>query len=65
MYYNDSATVSLLILITSLSAARSKMVGQVFLVLAGACQFGHGVGGFATNSINSVLLVNFLRLVCT
>ena len=25
------------------------MVGRVFLVLTGACQFGHGVGGFATN----------------
>ena len=25
----------------------------VFLVLTGACQFGHGVGGFATNFIHS------------
>ena len=25
------------------------MVGRVFLVLTGACQFGHGVGGFTTN----------------
>ena len=35
------------------STARSMMVGRVFLVLAGACQFGHGVGGFTTNSIHS------------
>jgi len=28
------------------STARSMMVGQFFLVLlTGACQFGHGVGG--------------------
>ena len=26
------------------------MVGRVFLVLTGACQFGHGVGGFTNNS---------------
>ena len=32
------------------STARSMMVGRVFLVLTGACQFGHGVGGFTTNS---------------
>ena len=30
------------------------MVGRVFLVLTGACQFGHGVGGFATKSIHSL-----------
>ena len=29
------------------------MVGRIFLVLTGACQFGHGVGGFTTNSIHS------------
>ena len=28
------------------------MVGRTFLVLAGAFQFGHGVGGFATNFIH-------------
>ena len=32
---------------------RSMMVGWVFLVLTGACQFGHGVGGFTTNFIHS------------
>ena len=31
------------------------MVGRVFLVLTGACQFGHGVGGFTTNFIHSLL----------
>ena len=35
------------------STARSMMVGRVFLVLTGACQFGHGVGGFTTNFIHS------------
>ena len=30
------------------------MVGRVFLVLTGACQFGHGVGGFTTNFIHSI-----------
>ena len=35
------------------STARSMMAGWVFLVLTGACQFGHGVGGFTTNSIHS------------
>ena len=35
-------------------AARSMvMVGQFFLVLTGACQFGHGLGGFTTNLIHS------------
>ena len=29
------------------------MAGQLFLVLTGACQFGHGAGGFATNLIHS------------
>ena len=29
------------------------MIGRVFLVLTGACQFGHGVGGFTTNFIHS------------
>jgi len=29
------------------------MVGRVFLVLTGACQFGHGLGGFTTNFIHS------------
>ena len=29
------------------------MVGRVFLVLTGACQSGHGVGGFTTNFIHS------------
>ena len=33
------------------STARFMMVGWVFLVLIGACQFGHGVGGFTTNFI--------------
>ena len=28
------------------STARSMMAGWVFLVLTGACQFGHGVDGF-------------------
>ena len=37
------------------STARSMMVGRVFLVLTGACQFGHGVGGFTTNFIHSSL----------
>ena len=36
------------------STARSMMVGRVFLVLTGACQFGHGVGGFTTNFIHSL-----------
>ena len=36
------------------STARSMMFGRVFLVLTGACQFGHGVGGVAINSIHSV-----------
>ena len=35
------------------STASSMMVGRVFLVLTGACQFGHGVGGFTTNFIHS------------
>ena len=35
------------------STARSTMAGQFFLVLTGACQFGHGVGGFTTNFIHS------------
>ena len=35
------------------STARSMMVGRVFLVLTGACQFGHGVGGFTSNFIHS------------
>ena len=30
---------------------------RVFLVLTGACQFGHGVGGFTTNFIHSPPLV--------
>jgi len=30
------------------------MVGRVFLVLTGACQFIHGAGGFATNLIHSI-----------
>ena len=30
------------------------MAGRAFLVLTGACQFGHGVGGFATNFIHSL-----------
>ena len=34
------------------STARSMMVGRFFLVLAGACQFGHGPGGFAANFIH-------------
>ena len=29
------------------------MAGRVFLVLTGAYQFGHGVGGFTTNFIYS------------
>ena len=28
------------------------MVGRAFLVLTGACQFGHGVGGFTTNFVH-------------
>ena len=35
------------------STARSMMIGRVFLVPAGACQFGHGVGGFTTHFIHS------------
>ena len=35
------------------STARSMMAGRAFLVLTGACQFDHGVGGFATNFIHS------------
>ena len=31
------------------------MVGRVFLVLTGACQFGHGAGGFTTNFIHSAI----------
>ena len=31
------------------------MAGRVFLVLTGACQFGHGVGGFTTNFIHSYI----------
>ena len=34
------------------STARSMMAGRAFLVLAGACQFGHGVGGFTANLIH-------------
>ena len=33
--------------------ARSMMAGWVFLILTGACQFGHDVGGFTTNFIHS------------
>ena len=40
------------------STARSMMVGRVFLVLTGACQFGHGLGGFTTNFIHSALTEN-------
>ena len=29
------------------------MAGQYFLVLTGACQFGHGAGGLTTNFIHS------------
>ena len=32
------------------------MVGWVFLVLTGACQFGHGVGGFTADFIYSEAL---------
>ena len=39
------------------STARSMMVGRVFLVLTGACQFGDGVGGFTTNFIHSCSLL--------
>ena len=37
---------------------------QVFLVLTGACQFGHGVGGFTTNFIHSQrpLALNILHM---
>ena len=28
---------------------RSMIIGKFFPVLTGACQFGHGVGGFTTN----------------
>ena len=31
------------------------MAGRVFLVLTGACQFGHGVGGFTTNFFHSYI----------
>ena len=41
------------------STAPSMMVGRVFLVLTGACQFGHGVGGFTTNSIHSCPPLSF------
>ena len=40
--------------------ARSMMVGQ-FLMLAGACQFGHGVGGFMINAIHSPAVVLALK----
>ena len=30
------------------------MVGRFFLVLAGACQFGNGVGGFANEFIHAI-----------
>ena len=43
------------------STARSMMVGWVFLVLAGACQCGRGVGGFATNFIHSAPLKKLRR----
>ena len=32
---------------------RPMMAGRAFLVLTGACQFGHGLGGFTTNFIHS------------
>ena len=32
---------------------RSMMAGRVFLVMTGACQFGHGSGGFTTNFVHS------------
>ena len=35
------------------STARSMMAGWFFLVIAGSCQFGHGLGGFTTNLIHS------------
>ena len=38
--------------------ARSIMAGRIFLVLTGACQFGHGVGGFTTNFIHSEMTRN-------
>ena len=42
------------------STARSMMVGRAFLVLVltGACQFGHGVGGLTTNFIHSGVRLN-------
>ena len=33
------------------------MVGQFSLVLTGACQFGHGLGGFTTDFIHSFKLL--------
>ena len=30
------------------------IAGRVFLVLTGAFKFGHGLGGFTTNSIHSL-----------
>ena len=41
------------------STVHSMMVGQFLLVLTGACQFGHGLGGFTTNFIRS-LCRNFM-----
>ena len=34
-------------------ALTTKLLGSVFLVLTGACQFGHGSGEFTTNFIHS------------
>ena len=42
--------------LSKLPTARSMMAGQFPLVLTGACQFGHGVGGFATNFIHSAAI---------
>ena len=38
------------------------VVGQFFLVLAGACQFGHGAGGFTANFVHPYLMVHCLLL---
>ena len=37
----------------SSSSLNNNYTRRIFLVLTGACQFGHGVGGFTTNFIHS------------
>ena len=40
------------------------MAGQFPLVLTGACQFGHGAGGFTTNCIHSEEARQWGRELC-